>query len=73
MSWRKEIDNGHQMLACSSCGGRVIRLWYDRAVGDNGFRYCPYCGEEMDNWKAMIVPWPGYSENEEDGDAGMES
>lgn len=60
--WAIDIDNDHQLLRCESCGGRVIRKWYDRAVGDNGFRFCPYCGKTMTNAERMVVKWPGYQE-----------
>lgn len=62
-AWKTDIDNDMQMLRCESCGSRVIRLWYDLAVGDHGFRYCPYCGKEMSNWRDLIVPWPGFKED----------
>lgn len=62
--WEIDIDNGHQMLRCSECGCRVIREWYDLAVGDYGFRHCPYCGKRMTNAEDMAVPWPGYKEEE---------
>ena len=61
--WAVDIDNETQMLRCDACGGRVIRQWYDRAVGDKGFRHCPYCGRSMANAEQMAVPWPGYSDN----------
>lgn len=60
--WIIDIDNGMQLLRCEKCGGRVIRRWYDLAVGDQGFQFCPYCGKHMINAEAMIVPWPGYRE-----------
>ena len=60
--WAVDIDNDMQMLRCESCGGRVIRKWYDRAVGNKGFQYCPYCGKRMENCARFIVPWPGYKE-----------
>ena len=60
--WAIDIDNDMQMLRCESCGGRVIRKWYDRAVGNKGFQYCPYCGKRMENCARFIVPWPGYKE-----------
>lgn len=60
--WHIDIDNDMQMLRCESCGCRVTRLWYDLAVGDHGFRHCPYCGKEMFNWRDLIVPWPGFKD-----------
>lgn len=60
--WEVDIDNGSQMLRCESCDCRVTRKWYDLAVGDRGFQYCPYCGKKMVNSAKMIVPWPGYRE-----------
>ena len=65
--WIIDIDNEMQMLRCSSCGCRVIRKWYDLAVGDHGFRHCPYCGKSMGNAEQMIVPWPGYNEPQSKG------
>ena len=61
--WEIDIDNDIQMLRCESCGGRVIRKWYDLAVGNKGYKHCPYCGKEMSNDAKMIVPWPGYKES----------
>lgn len=60
--WVIDIDTECQMLRCELCGNRVIRQWYDRAVGNQGFRHCPYCGKLMANDQKMIVPWPGYQE-----------
>ena len=60
--WAIDIDNDRQMLRCESCGGRVIRKWYDLAVGDKGFKFCPYCGKQMTNAESMVVKWPGYRE-----------
>lgn len=51
--WIKEQDNGSDMLKCSSCEARVILEWYQRAVGLNGYDYCPYCGEKMDRPKEI--------------------
>ena len=61
--WAIDIDNETQMLRCEACGCRVIRQWYDLAVGDKGFRHCPYCGSAMENAEQMAVPWPGYRDN----------
>ena len=47
--WKKEIDLDALMLACSSCGCRVIAKPYGMAVGTHGFRHCPYCGKQMMN------------------------
>ena len=60
--WVIETDNDCQMLKCEVCGCRIIRRWYDRAVGDRGYEYCPYCGKKMGNAGKMVMPWPGYKE-----------
>lgn len=40
----KTYDTGAKFLECSECGCGIIAEWYARALGTNGFRYCPYCG-----------------------------
>lgn len=45
--WKEEIDTGERMLACSACGGRVFLETYETAVGEHGYRFCPYCGADM--------------------------
>ena len=46
--WKEEIDTGERMLACSACGGRVFLETYETAVGEHGYRFCPYCGAQME-------------------------
>lgn len=45
--WKEEVGTGERMLACSACGGRVFLETYETAVGEHGYRFCPYCGSEM--------------------------
>lgn len=60
--WIIDIDNDMQMLRCEACDCRVIRKWYDRALGGRGYTHCPYCGKEMSNWNSLLTAWPGYQE-----------
>ena len=46
--WKEEMDTGERMLACSACGGRVFLETYETAVGEHGYRFCPYCGSRME-------------------------
>lgn len=45
--WEITIDTGEPMLTCPKCGCRMIKKWYDLAVGSRGYNYCPYCGKDM--------------------------
>ena len=49
--WKNEIDTGAEMMACSVCGARVVKLPYISAVGRKGYAYCPYCGAKMEGEK----------------------
>ena len=46
--WISEIDTGEEMLKCSVCEARVIKAHYEKAVGTEGFKHCPYCGARME-------------------------
>lgn len=41
------IDNGHSMLECPECESRIISALFSHAVGDYGYRFCPYCGADL--------------------------
>lgn len=74
--WIKGHDNDLVMLCCTSCGCGVLGVFYRRAVGDHGFRYCPYCGAMMENPDEFNRPWretPIWREwsEEEDGRMGF--
>lgn len=45
--WKKTIDDGNKMLRCPVCKSQVNRDDYEKAIGLNGIRYCPYCSEDM--------------------------
>lgn len=45
--WKITIDNDEPMLTCPDCECRMIKRWYDLAVGSRGYTYCPYCGKDM--------------------------
>lgn len=40
-----------QFMICPKCCAGVFVEPYTKAVGDNGFRYCPYCGEDLSDDK----------------------
>lgn len=44
--WIK-IKENVEMLRCPYCECQVIREYYESAIGTNGIRFCPYCGEDM--------------------------
>ncbi len=46
--WISEIDTAEEMLKCSVCEARVIKAHYEKAVGTEGFKHCPYCGARME-------------------------
>ena len=41
-------DTGTKMLECPACGGRIQAYPFTYAVGNHGYRYCPYCGEHVE-------------------------
>lgn len=45
--WEKAVDNETEMMRCPYCERQVIREDYEHAIGTNGIRFCPYCGEDM--------------------------
>ena len=45
--WKKALDNDIEMLRCPDCECQVIRKHYERAIGEKGIRFCPYCGKDM--------------------------
>lgn len=49
--WIIGTDTGFDMYECSSCECRMIKKWYDLAVGRKGYQYCPYCGSRMEKDK----------------------
>ena len=46
--WVMRVDIETEMLECTACKNRVIGKYYRWAVGNHGFRYCPYCGVKME-------------------------
>lgn len=42
-----EIDNGYKMLKCPKCECRIISIHFSYAVGNCGYSFCPYCGEDL--------------------------
>lgn len=55
--WTITIENGIEMIGCSACGCRSWKEEYDRAVGDHGYRFCPYCGKRMAPYKWRWDVW----------------
>lgn len=55
--WVITIDNEEKMITCSSCECRMIKKNYDLAVGNRGYRFCPYCGKRMAPYKWRWNPW----------------
>ena len=45
--WQITKDNDIAMYTCIGCGGRMTKQYYDRAVGTEGYNFCPYCGESV--------------------------
>lgn len=45
--WDIEMDNGEPYYSCPKCGSRMVKKEYDRAVGTEGYNFCPYCGEDL--------------------------
>ena len=55
--WVITIDNEEKMITCSGCECRMIKKNYDLAVGNRGYRFCPYCGKRMAPYKWRWNPW----------------
>lgn len=55
--WIISVDNDFYLMTCSECSSRVFLKEYAAAVGDEGFRFCPYCGASMKNIK-VVRKWP---------------
>lgn len=45
--WKITIDNDEDMYTCPKCESRMVAESYDRAVGLEGYNFCPYCGTDM--------------------------
>lgn len=41
-------DTGARMYECPDCECRLIADPFDTAVGNWGYRYCPYCGTKLE-------------------------
>lgn len=41
------IDNGEKMLKCPKCDCGIIASAFSYAVGNCGYKFCPYCGEDL--------------------------
>ena len=46
-NWIHRIDCGTDMMECPKCSCRIIGKWFSYAVGDRGYGFCPYCGEDV--------------------------
>lgn len=44
-TWEYDIDTATIMARCPECGGRMIISRYQY---QNPYRFCPYCGERLD-------------------------
>lgn len=45
--YRITEDNGCKMLECPKCKCRIQAAPFSYAVGNYGYKFCPYCGEDM--------------------------
>ena len=41
------IDNGTSMLECPKCLCRIQEVPFSYAVGNHGYKFCPYCGADL--------------------------
>ena len=41
------IDTECILLECPHCKGRIISTAFSYAVGNQGYAFCPYCGEDL--------------------------
>lgn len=55
--WKITEDTSDMMIECSVCESRMFKIAYDNAVGNYGYRYCPYCGTKMQPYKWRWDPW----------------
>lgn len=46
-NWEITKDNDEDMYTCQTCGSRMIKKFYDLAVGTEGLNFCPYCGKRQ--------------------------
>ena len=44
-AWQYDEDNGHVMCRCPDCGGRLLIGLYQYI---NVYRFCPYCGQRLE-------------------------
>lgn len=45
--YRTCFDTDYKMLECPKCECRITASFFSYAVGDNGYGFCPYCGEDL--------------------------
>lgn len=46
-NYKHVIDNGTEMLECPECECRIQANFFSYAVGDYGYKFCPYCGVDL--------------------------
>ena len=45
--YKHVVDNGFDMLECPECKCRIQSAQFSYAVGNLGYRFCPYCGTDV--------------------------
>ena len=48
-------DTGQKMLECPECENRIQAYPFTYAVGNLGYRFCPYCGENVQKQEQMSI------------------
>lgn len=51
--YRITEDCGTKMLECPKCKCRIQAVNFSYAVGNHGYKFCPYCGEDV---RAVVDP-----------------
>ena len=46
-NWIHRVDTGIGMLECPKCECRANEAMFSYAVGNRGYSFCPYCGEDL--------------------------
>ncbi|MBQ6232829.1 MAG: hypothetical protein IJJ80_04920 [Clostridia bacterium] len=62
--WEKHHDNARVMMRCTACESQVLGVDYAQAIGQSGWKFCPYCGARMENPDEFRRKWPNHISRE---------